>query len=718
MRKDFMAKVPYASAIGSLMYAMTCTRPNISQVVGVVSRYMSNPGKPHWEAMKWILRYLRGTTERCLTFRRDELKLEGYVDSDFAGEKIVTISTNEAEYVAVTESSKELIWLQGLLAELGFDQVMNVLHSDSQSAIHLAKNSAFHSKTKHIDLRYHFIRSLIEEGVLKLVKIAGSKNPADMLTKPVTTEKLEMCAASVDPLIFHQQFHNFQLKKDMDITNWHSELDYEQWVALPVSGPRPSARYKHASAVVGEKVYIVGGSRNGRYLSDVQVFDLRSLAWSNVRLETELNAGEAEDSGSQEVLPPTSDHSMIKWGNKLFLLGGHSKKSSDSMIVWFIDLETSHCGVVKTSGKAPVARGGHSVSLAGSRLIVFGGEDRSRKLLNDVHVLDLETMTWDVIEAMQTSPAPRYDHTAAVHAERYLLVFGGCSHSIFFNDLHVLDLQTNEWSQPQIQGDLVSARAGHAGIAIDGNWYIVGGGDNNNGCPETIVLHMSKLVWSVLTSVKERTPLASEGLSVCSASIDGEKYMVAFGGYNGKYNNEVFVMRLKPKDISRPKIFQSPAAAAAAASVTAAYALAKSEKLDFPKNFNLNFGSSLAEEDVKIKIDALKEEKRVLELSLAETTTENSRQREKIDDVNSTHAELSKELHSVQGQLVSERSRCFKLEAQIAELHKMLESLQTIENEVQILRRQKSAMEQEMEHATAIKKQGSGGVWGWIGGSQ
>ena len=77
-------------------------------------------------------------------------------------QKIVTISTTEAEYVAVTESSKELIWLQSLLAELGFDQVMNVLHSDSQSAIHLAKNSAFHSRTKHIDLRYHFIRSLIE----------------------------------------------------------------------------------------------------------------------------------------------------------------------------------------------------------------------------------------------------------------------------------------------------------------------------------------------------------------------------------------------------------------------------------------------------------------------------------------------------------------------------------------------------------------------------
>ncbi|KAK9283103.1 hypothetical protein L1049_011334 [Liquidambar formosana] len=280
---------------------------------------------------------------------------------------------------------------------------------------------------------------------------------------------------------------------------------------------------------------------------------------------------------------------MIKWGNKLLLLGGHSKKISNNVTVHFIDLETYNYGLMETSGKVPIARGGQSVTLVGSRLIMFGGEDISRRLLNDICILDLETMTWDVVEAMQTPPAPRFDHTAAVHAERYLLIFGGCSHATCFNDLHVLDLQTMEWSQPQIQGDLVTPRAGHAGITIDENWYIVGGGDNKSGAPETLVLNMSKLVWSVMTSVKGRHPLASEGLRVCSALVDGEKHLVAFGGYNGKYNNEVFVMRPKPRDSSRPKIFQSPAAAAAAASVTAAYALTKSEKLDFTETNESNF---------------------------------------------------------------------------------------------------------------------------------
>ncbi|KAL5787036.1 hypothetical protein ACOSP7_003985 [Xanthoceras sorbifolium] len=221
--RTHMAKVPYASAIGSLMYAMVCTRPDIAQAVGVVSRYMNNPGKIHWEAVKWILRYLRGTTNKTLCFKGGDTTLTGYVDADLAGnvdirksttgyvytlggtavswvsqlQKIVALSTTEAEYVAVTEASKEMVWLQSFLEELGKKQEDNVLYCDSQSAIHLAKNPSFHSRTKHIQLRYHFIRSLLEDGILKLEKISGAQNPADMLTKTVTTDKLKLCSASV-----------------------------------------------------------------------------------------------------------------------------------------------------------------------------------------------------------------------------------------------------------------------------------------------------------------------------------------------------------------------------------------------------------------------------------------------------------------------------------------------------------------------------------------
>jgi hypothetical protein len=84
---EYMSRVPYSSTIGSLMYAMVCTRPDIAHAVGVVRRYMNNLGKEHWQAIKWILRYLRGTANNALCFGGSETVLQGYVDSDMAGDK-------------------------------------------------------------------------------------------------------------------------------------------------------------------------------------------------------------------------------------------------------------------------------------------------------------------------------------------------------------------------------------------------------------------------------------------------------------------------------------------------------------------------------------------------------------------------------------------------------------------------------------------------------
>ncbi|KAK4799880.1 hypothetical protein SAY86_025245 [Trapa natans] len=430
-----------------------------------------------------------------------------------------------------------------------------------------------------------------------------------------------------------------EIRKDMDISSWCAELAYDQWIPLPVNGKPPSARYKHATALIDDKFYLVGGSRNGRYLSDVQVFDFKSLSWSSMTLSFEPNAG-----GSKENRIATSGHVLIEWENKLLIIGGHSKSSSDSIQLRYINLDTHACGFLETSGDIPVARGGHSATLIGSRLIVFGGEDGKRRLLNDIHILDLVTLSWESVETMQVPPAPRFDHTSAVHGERYLLVFGGCSHSVFYNDLHVLDLQTKEWSQPETQGDQITARAGHAGVSVGENWYIVGGGDNKSGCSETLMFNMSKLVWSTTSNVREREPLRSEGLTLCTILIAGETYLVAFGGYNGKYQNEIFVMRPKPTESATPKIFQSPAAAAAAASVTAAYALTKPEKVESTESVDSRklAANKVSQRDAEAELSAIKEEKNALELSLAEVREENSKQREKISEANSTLSELSK----------------------------------------------------------------------------
>ena len=159
------------------------------------------------------------------------MKLQGNVDADFADDidsrksttefvftlggitiswasnlqKIVTLSTTEAEYVVSTEAGKEMIWLHGFLDELRKKQEMSILHNDSQSAIFLAKNSAFHSKSKHIQTKYHFIRYLVEDKLVILEKICGSKNPANMLIKGVTIEKLKLCAASIGLLALGQE---------------------------------------------------------------------------------------------------------------------------------------------------------------------------------------------------------------------------------------------------------------------------------------------------------------------------------------------------------------------------------------------------------------------------------------------------------------------------------------------------------------------------------
>ncbi|KAE8707953.1 putative beta-1,3-galactosyltransferase 20 [Hibiscus syriacus] len=151
----YKAKVLYANAVESLMYAMVCTRPDISQAVGVVSRYMHDPGEGHWQAVKWILQYLQQTVDVGLVFEQDETLgqcVVGYANSDYASDlDKLAFSTTDAEYMAVSEAVKEAICLNGLMEDLGVVQSHISLYCDSQSAIHFAKNQVYHSRIKHID---------------------------------------------------------------------------------------------------------------------------------------------------------------------------------------------------------------------------------------------------------------------------------------------------------------------------------------------------------------------------------------------------------------------------------------------------------------------------------------------------------------------------------------------------------------------------------------
>ncbi|GKE71337.1 hypothetical protein Tco_1529409 [Tanacetum coccineum] len=217
-----MSKVPYANAVESLMYLMVCTRPDIAYAVNVVSRYLANPGKNHREAVKWILKYLWGAANVGLVYgidRGNHVDVTGFVDSDYAKDPdkgrsitgyailvqgcvvswkatlqhVVALSTTEAEYMAFTKAVKEAIWLRGLLEELGVELNTVAVNCDNQGTIHLLRNHVFHERTKHINVRYHFIREVLEAKIVEVLKVDTEHNVADALTKVVPRHKLQHC---------------------------------------------------------------------------------------------------------------------------------------------------------------------------------------------------------------------------------------------------------------------------------------------------------------------------------------------------------------------------------------------------------------------------------------------------------------------------------------------------------------------------------------------
>ncbi|KAJ6384523.1 hypothetical protein OIU78_027765 [Salix suchowensis] len=473
---------------------------------------------------------------------------------------------------------------------------------------------------------------------------------------------------------------------------------YDQWAEPSITGQPPKARYEHGAAIVQDKMYVYGGNHNGRYLNDLHALDLRSWAWSKVIFKVE---NESQEGQSPAKLTPCAGHSLIPWENKLLSIAGHTKDPSETIQVKVFHLQSCTWSTLKTYGKAPVSRGGQSVTLVGTSLVIFGGQDAKKSLLNDLHILDLETMTWDEIDAVGVPPSPRSDHTAAVHAERYVLIFGGGSHATCFNDLHVLDLQTMEWTRPTQQGEIPTPRAGHAGVTVGENWFIVGGGDNKSG----------------------RVPLASEGLSLVLSSYNGEDVLVSFGGYNGRYSNEVNVLKPSHKSTLQSKITETPVPDIVSAvhnvtnptrDVNSELEVGQEGKIREIVMDNVDQESRKSRGEGTSLIATLKAEREELDLSLGKEKSQTLHLKQELADAETRNTDLYKELQSVRGQLAAEQSRCFKLEVDVAELRQKLQTMETLQKELELLQRQKAASEQALD---ANHRQGSGGVWGWLAGT-
>ncbi|MDV3180562.1 MAG: reverse transcriptase domain-containing protein, partial [Candidatus Phytoplasma australasiaticum] len=209
----------YKSMVGGLRY-LVHTRPDIAYSVGVVSRYMEKPTKKHLDAVKRILRYIKGTIQYGLVYSKDSGNniLTGFSDSDLGGQvddrkstggmifylnesaitwvsqkqKCVALSSCEAEFMAATAAACQGIWLRNILSRITSEAVGPVvLYIDNRSAIDLAKNPMFHGRSKHIDIRFHFIRECVERGEVVLKHVCSSDQRADILTKGMATIRFE-----------------------------------------------------------------------------------------------------------------------------------------------------------------------------------------------------------------------------------------------------------------------------------------------------------------------------------------------------------------------------------------------------------------------------------------------------------------------------------------------------------------------------------------------
>eukprot|EP00253_Pinus_taeda_P016507 PITA_16507 len=185
--EEDMSRVPYASAVGSLMYLR-----------GTSDYGLCYQGRPGLDRALDIHGFVDVDWAGDLDQRRST---SGYVFNLFGGavswmskkQSVVALSTTEQEYMAATHASKEAVWLQRLCSSMGLVQEAIRIHCDNQSAIFFAKNHAYYSRTKHIDVQYHFVRDMIEDKKVLLVKVDTLKNTAAALTKSVSSEKFSWC---------------------------------------------------------------------------------------------------------------------------------------------------------------------------------------------------------------------------------------------------------------------------------------------------------------------------------------------------------------------------------------------------------------------------------------------------------------------------------------------------------------------------------------------
>ena len=198
------------------MWGQLATRPDLSFTVSLLSRFQANPGIEHWKGLLHVIGYIRNTMDYGLTYSRDsDLTPLAYVDADYGGcrdtrrstsgyvftmsggpvtwsskrQAMVALSTVEAEYVAMSRCSQQMVWMQTWLDEVEIEHnIPGIIRGDSHGAIALGRNTKDHGKVKHIDIRHHYLRELIKSGAISFKQVPSADNVADLFTKPLACD--------------------------------------------------------------------------------------------------------------------------------------------------------------------------------------------------------------------------------------------------------------------------------------------------------------------------------------------------------------------------------------------------------------------------------------------------------------------------------------------------------------------------------------------------
>ncbi|XP_059280640.1 acyl-CoA-binding domain-containing protein 4 isoform X1 [Lycium ferocissimum] len=319
----------------------------------------------------------------------------------------------------------------------------------------------------------------------------------------------------------------------------------ENWMLLSIAGEKPTPRFNHAAAVVGNKMVVVGGETGSRLLEDVQVLNFDSFSWTTASSKLYLSP-----TSLPLKIPACKGHALVQWGKKILMVGGKTDPASDKISVWAFDIETECWSLLEAKGDVPVARSGHTVLRASSVLILFGGEDAKRRKLNDMHMFDLKSLTWLPLHCTGTGPSPRSNHVSALYDDKLLLIFGGSSKSRTLNDLYTLDFETMAWSRIKIRGFHPSPRAGCCGVLCGTKWYIAGGGSRKRRHAETLIFDVIKLEWSVAVASPASSITTNKGFSLVLVQHKERDFLVAFGGFKKDPSNEVEVLIMEKNELS------------------------------------------------------------------------------------------------------------------------------------------------------------------------